>query len=229
MNTEKTTQIQCPFCGQTQEVQLCTTLQAQSQPEQVEALKTNRLNWVECKGCQKHFRVDPPLIYSDLKRNILIHWIPETRTTSRAAIQESFEESLLELGKALPENNPSVTVRLVFTRVELIELIFMLEAGLEQRVIEQIKYTIHSRNPSVANPQTHRLLLNTQDSTDEDLLFALQHIETQSLERIIRYDRAEYQELYTLYQEDPTEFIDMFPGPYISARELLLEEQQQPE
>ena len=228
MSKEKATQIRCPFCGQTREVQLCTAIQAQAHPEKVEALKANRLNWVECEGCRKHFRVDPPLIYSDPQKNILIHWIPETRTTSKETIQESFEQSLHQLSKNLPAEE-APTVRLVFTRVELIELILMLEAGLEQRVIEHIKYTIHSRNPRAADPRTYRLLLNAQDSTDEDLLFALQHIQTQSLEKIIRYSRGEYQELYALYQEDPTEFTDMFPGPYISARELLLEELQEPE
>jgi len=41
----------------------------------------------------------------------------------------------------------------------------------------------------------------------------------------LRYGREAYQSLFDLFNENEDEFVDMFPGPYISARHLLLEEQ----
>jgi hypothetical protein len=62
-----------------------------------------------------------------------------------------------------------------------------------------------------------------QDSTDEELCFVTQNIENQTLGSLLRYGRAAYQSMEELYTENPEEFLEMFPGPYISARDLLLE------
>jgi hypothetical protein len=74
------------------------------------------------------------------------------------------------------------------------------------------------------DPKKFRLLLNVQDSTDDELCFVMQDVESQTLGEILRYGRPAYQSMVDLYDENSEEFLDMFPGPCISARNLLLED-----
>ena len=41
---------------------------------------------------------------------------------------------------------------------------------------------------------------------------------------MLRYGRAAYESICELCNESPDEFLEMFPGPCISARNLLLDE-----
>ncbi len=224
MSKSKTYNITCPSCGTQQEIELHETLNAATDPELKQALLENRLNRVACADCDTTFRVDMPLLYSDPSHNILIHWIPETKTLSREQIIDDFDESLEQINGMLPADIKAPSVRLVLTRVELVELLFMIEAGMNPRVVEYVKYSIYTRNMEMVDPAKYRLLLNVQDSTDEELLFAMQNIETQELDKVLRYGRAAYDSMCELYKESPDEFIEMFPGPCISARNLLLDD-----
>jgi len=227
MSKRKTYNITCPSCGTQQEVELCESINVATEPELKLALLENRLNRVACTDCEASFRVDMPLLYSDPAHNILIHWIPETKTLTRQQIIDDFDESLEQINELLPPDIKAPSVRLVLTRVELVELVFMIEAGLNQRVVEYVKYSIHTRNMEMVDPAKFRLLLNVQDSTDEEFLFAMQNIETQELGKVLRYGRAAFDSMCELYKESPEEFTEMFPGPCISARNLLLDDAEE--
>lgn len=220
----KTFNIKCPSCGVPQNVELYEAVNVAAEPELKQALLENRLNRVECIDCDTSFRVDMPLLYSDPEHNILIHWIPETETMSKEEIIEDFDRSLEQINAMLPDDITPPSVRLVLTRVELVELVFIIEAGLNERVVEYVKYSIHTRNLEKVDPEKFRLLLNVQDSTDDELCFVMQDVESQALGKVLRYGRAAYESMCDLYSETPEEFLEMFPGPCISARNLLLED-----
>ena len=220
----KTFNIKCPSCGVPQDVELCESVNVATEPELKQAILENQLNRVECIDCDAGFRVDMPLLYSDPSHDILIHWIPETETLTQEQIIEDFDQSLEQINEMLPPDIAVPNVRLVLNRVELVELIFMIEAEMNERVVEYVKYSIYTRNLEKIPPQKFRLLLNVQDSTDEELCFVLQDAESQTLGKELRYGRAAYQSMCELYDETPEEFIEMFPGPCISARNLLLED-----
>lgn len=224
MSKSKTFNIKCPSCGIQQDVELHEMVDVSTEPELKQALLENRLNRVSCTDCDAGFRVDMPLLYSDPKHNVLIHWIPETKALPKERIIEDFDQSLEEINEMLPPDIAVPNVRLVLTRVELVERIFMIEAGLNERVVEYVKYSIHTRNMGMVDPKKFRLLLNVQDSTDEELFFVMQDVETHELGKELRYGRAAYRSMCELYDESPEEFIEMFPGPCISARDLLLDE-----
>jgi hypothetical protein len=223
MSAQKTYTIRCPQCGHTQNVELYDSIQVAQQPELKTALFENRLNRVTCGGCDASFRLDKPLLYHDADRNILIHWMPDT-AVSRDEILDEFDRSMEELRDALPEDMEPPRVRLVFDRVELVELIFIVEAGMDERVVEYIKYTVHMQNMKRLPPDKKQLLLNLQDSTADELLFAVRDLESAELEEILRYPREAYRSVRKMYQDNPDEFIELFPGPYINARTALLEE-----
>ncbi|NNJ70611.1 MAG: hypothetical protein HKP10_04905, partial [Kiritimatiellales bacterium] len=167
MSISRTVNITCPSCGTPQDVQLYDAVNVGTDPQLKDALMHNQLNRVECPDCELSFRVDLPMLYNDPARKILIHWVPETEETAREQILEEFDRSMEEMNSAMPDDIELPGVRLVLSRVELVELIFLIEAGLNQRVVEYVKYSVFTRNVEKVDPHTHRLLLNVQDSTDE--------------------------------------------------------------
>lgn len=223
MSTRKTYAIRCPKCRHEQQVELYEAINVAQQPELKTALFENRLNRIQCESCEASFRIDKPLLYHDADRNILIHWMPDS-VVSREEILDEFDRSMEELRSVLPPDIEPPRVRLVFTRAELVELIFIIEAGMEERVVEYIKYTIHTQNMKRVPPAEKQLLLNVQDSTGDELLFAVQNVATLELEDVLRYPRSGYRSVREMYQKKPDEFLELFPGPYISARAALLEE-----
>lgn len=226
MSISRTVNISCPSCGTQQDVELYDAINVEIEPELKDALMLNQLNRVECSDCELSFRVDLPMLYTDPKNNIMIHWVPETEEATRGQILEEFEQSLEQMNELLPPDTEMPKVRLVTSRVELVELIFLIEAGLNHRVVEYVKYSIYTRNLESIDPHKYRLLLNVQDSTDEEFCFVKQDAISQQLGEILRYGRDAYKSMCELYDENPDEFMDMFPGPCISARNLLLEEEE---
>ena len=224
MSRSNTYTIACPSCGRQQDVELYEAINVETDPELKMALMENRLNRVECRDCDASFRVDMPLLYNDPKNKILIHWMPEREGMTRDQIIEDFDETLEGINEVLPDDIAAPKMRLVLTRVELVELIFMIEAGLNQRVVEYVKYSIYTRNMEKLDPHKYRMLLNVGDSTEDELCFVMQDIESLELNNVLRYGRAAYQSMCELFAESPDEFMEMFPGPCISARNLLLEE-----
>jgi hypothetical protein len=226
MSISRTVNISCPSCGTTQDVQLYESINVEADPQLKDALMHNQLNRITCADCDADFRVDLPLLYNDPKHHILIHWVPETDEASREEILEEFERSIEEMNQAVPGDIDLPSVRLVLSRVELVELIFLTEKGLNQRVVEYVKYSIYTRNMDKVDPHRHRLLLNVEDSTDEELCFVVQDVDSQELGTILRYGRSAYRSMADLYDENAEEFLEMFPGPCISARNLLLEDEE---
>lgn len=222
----KTYTIRCPKCAHEQRVELYDSIHVAQEPELKTALLENRLNRVQCEDCDAEFRVDKPVLYHDADRNILIHWMPES-CASRDEIIDEFDSSLAELHSSIPEGMDAPRVRLVFTRVELVELIYILEASMEQRVVEHIKYTIYSQNLGRVPPEEKELLLNVQDSTADELLFAVRNLESGALEKVLRYPRKSYHAVKEMYKSNEEEFLELFPGPYISARSTLLGETEE--
>lgn len=225
MSRSKKYNITCPTCGLSQEVELYESVNADTEPQLKDALMHNWLNRVECPDCGGTFRVDMPLLYSDPKHNMLIHWMPESADLPREKILEEFDETLDEINEIMPDDVSVPRVRLVLSRVELVELIYLIEAGFNQRVVEYVKYSIYTRNLEKVAPGQYRLLLNVEDSTEDELCFVMQDVGSQELGGVLRYGRAAYQSMCELYEENPDEFVDMFPGPCISARNLLLDEE----
>lgn len=226
MSISKTVNICCPSCGTHQDVELYDSINVQADPQLKDALMQNQLNRVDCIDCTACFRVDMPLLYNDPGKQILIHWVPETGHITREQILEEFDQSMEEMNAMVPPDIELPNVRLVMTRVELVELVFMIEAGMNQRVVEYVKYSIHTRNMEKLDPHKFRLLLNVQDSTETELCFVVQDVMEQTLGQVLQYGRAAYNSMCELYDESPEEFIEMFPGPCISAGNLLLDDNE---
>lgn len=230
MSQQNTYPIRCPKCGQEQTVSLYDAINVKEEPALRAQLMENRLNSVTCAACGFAFRVDKNLVYSDPDRKLLVFWVP-TAEIDYSRGEEQFISLLGDLSRLLPDDVNAPSVHLVFTRTELVERIFLLEAGLDERLIEYIKYTLYTRNASRLDPATKVLLFNATDSTPEHLCFVVQDVATRKFEAMLQYSREAYDGLHEAFSVDEksTDLLELFPGPHICARTLLLREQAEPE
>ncbi len=225
MSEQYNYRINCPQCNTEQEVVLYEAINVDEQPELRELLMQNQLNVIQCTKCQYHFRIDKPLVYKDPARRAMIYWIP-TPDDATDKGEEQFQTYMEGITQLLPDDIDLPQVQLVFSRVELVERIFMLEEGLDERIVEYIKYLIYTKNIERVDSSTKRLLCNTQDSTAEILYFVIQDMATNQLEGMLEYKRAAYTAFFEMFDQDDhvPDLMELFPGPYISARHLILHE-----
>ncbi len=214
----KTYSIRCPRCSVQVDAELYESLDVREDPSLRDALLGNRINQVTCPECSFVFRVDKDLVYHDPGRRLLICCAAAGNAEDNATLG-----ALLAL---LPEDLREQGFHLVSNRTELIERIFLAEAGLDARIIEYIKYTIYSRNRERLDPAAKALLFNAQDSTDEHLCFVVQDVATRKLEAMLQYGRDAYTALQETFSgaRESSGLMELFPGPRISARTLLLDE-----
>ncbi len=225
MSQVNTYTIGCPQCRQVQAVELYQSINLETDPELRAALLGNQLNAVTCQACGFRFIVDGPLLYNDRHNGFMVYWLPlNGRTVDEG--QQEFRQYIEIMHKMMPEQPDPPTLHLVFTRSELVEKIFLLEENLDERVIEYVKYTMYTKNIERVDPRTKVLLFDAEDSTPERLVFVVQDAATRKLECALEYQRAAYASLVEMFDHDDqtANLLELFPGPYVSARELLLKE-----
>jgi ribosomal protein S27E len=225
MSQSKAYDIRCPKCAHEQQVELFDAINVTIEPALREALMRNQLNAVTCAGCGFTFQVHKPLLYHDAKRKFMIYWLPIPDGAEEAGEQQ-FAGVLLQL-TAQAEGASLPPVHLVFNRVELVERIFLLEAGLDERLIEYAKHMMYLNNTGKLDPARKALLFNAQDSTPKNLCFVVQDTTTRQMEAVLHYPRQTYAALAEMFRADDKQRMlrELFPGPHISARTLL---RQQP-
>lgn len=221
MSITRSYPIRCPKCKAEAGFELYDSVNVAEDPELRDALIGSRLNSVECPSCQFKYRVDKPLLYIDPIRGFSVWWTNEGAAQPEKATDE-YRRMLASL-QAAP-GQLDLKPHLVYERVELIERIFLLEAGFDERVIEYIKYLVYSKNSRKVNPVSKRLLLNEQRPDDGNLCFAVQDVKTRRIEGVLQYDRKMVAEVEAMFAGNPTNpLAELFPHPYISARRLMLD------
>jgi hypothetical protein len=225
MSEKKPYTIKCPKCGEQNEVQLFESINVRQEPELRDQLMANKINEVACSACAFSFRVDKPLLYIDQDHALMIYLIPASEQQYETG-EDQFNEFLRNMLGLLPVDFRAPEVQLVFSRIELIERIFLTEAGLNPRIIEYIKHKIYAQNGAKIPPEAKAILFNAQDSNEENLCFVVQDITTRKFEAVLHYQRETYDALDEMFAdgEKSADLMELFPGPYISARRLFLED-----
>jgi hypothetical protein len=221
MSVARSYPLRCPSCSKEFEADLHDSINRAENPELRDALVENRVNTVTCPGCSFGFRVDKDLLYHDPEGRFMVYW----NATGEARIVEAQREFQMLLA-ALPPGGPELpNLHLVLSRIELIERIFLLELGLNPRLIEYIKHLVYTNNRVKIDPNLKRILFNAKDSTDELLCFVVQDVQSGQLEQALTYSRKAYQSLAEMFDRDDQtpSLMELFPGPAINARRLLLD------
>ncbi|HMO52449.1 MAG TPA: CpXC domain-containing protein [Kiritimatiellia bacterium] len=227
MSEKQPYQIKCPKCGHTQQVDLHESLNVGRDPELRDLLMANKINEVTCASCGFAFRVDKPIVYIDPDHQILIYLIPASERQYDTG-EDQFNEFIRNMLSMLPADFRAPEVQLVFSRTELIERIFLIEAGLNPRIIEYIKHRIYGQNGKRIPPETKAILFNAEDSNEDNLCFVVQDIPSRKFEAVLQYARETYTALDEMFNdtEKTADLIELFPGPYFSARRLFLQDPQ---
>lgn len=230
MSQKRKHEIACPLCGKEQPVELWDSINVDSEPELREALLLNRINRVECAGCRKSFRVDKPLIYRDREQDVFIHFDPLVGGRTLPEAEKSFRDAMAELNRLLPKDVLPPEAHLVVEWSELIERIFLLEEGLDARLVEHVKYMMFQQNADKLPADKKNLLFDAQDSTDEQLCFVVQDAATKKLEAVLNFSRADYEALVNVFDSgDQLALLEeQFPGPYLSGRLRYLQDLAEP-
>ncbi len=220
--------IQCPQCQAELSVELFDSINVLEAPALRDELMANQLNAVQCPHCDFSFRVDKQLLYNDPERRVMIYWFPGHEDAYNQN-REEFLRMMDALGNALPDDFDPPVVHLVFTRTELVERIYLLEADLNERIVEYIKYMMYSRNLEKMDPRRKAILFNAEDSTEDALCFVTQDLETMQLDGMLEFDRTAYEGLLEMFDdEEKTEHLmSLFPGPHVSARSMLIQDENQ--
>ena len=228
MSEQSTYIISCPKCQEAQSVDLYDSVNVAKDPELKERLLSNQLNRVTCGPCELDFRVDKNLLYTDPAHRAMVYLMPCTLAELDRA-REEFEATTQVVGHILPGDVEAPELHLVIDRTELVEKIFLFEAGVNDRLIEYIKYMIYVRNPEAVDPRTQQLLFNAQDSTDESMVFVVRNLASGAFENVLQYDRKAYEALAAALVDSDDQaavIMEMFPGPHISARAHILAEEE---
>ncbi|MCC5849625.1 MAG: CpXC domain-containing protein [Verrucomicrobia bacterium] len=217
--------IRCPKCGSQQDELLYDSIDVGKEPDLRRQLLENKLNAVTCNECGHQFRIDKNLLYHDSRAGWMIYMNP-TSVEKYDEAESEFRQVLDDLRSVMPSDQKMPEVDLVLSRIELVERIFVREAGFHPKVIEYVKYLIYTQNLDQFLPEDKALLLNGQECNEEQLCFVVQDVNTHKLETLMHYKREAYDSLLELLQQDGELSLanQLFPGPYVSARAYLMQE-----
>ncbi len=198
-------------------VEVREVIHAADEPELRDAIFADRLNVVECDACHWRFRIDTPVFYLDPGRRFAVWWVPDG-----ANRKEEVAEQFRAMESSCAAAAPDFRMHLAYERRELVERILVCEAGLDPRLIEYVKYMIHSRNPSRADPAACRLYYAGEAGGPGHLRFVVVDTATGRLTGALDYPREGFEAAAGLFQGRPSApLTELFPGPHLDARQLL--------
>ena len=228
MSQKNTYPIVCPKCQHQDRVELYDAINLAEDAELRDELLTNKLNAITCTSCGFAFRIDKNLLYHDPENHLMIYLF-DCPTDEYESAQTEFIETTSGISQALPADVTPPQVHFVINRSQLIERIFLHEAGLNERIIEYIKLQIYTRSSEAADPENKILLFNAEDSTGDDLCFVIQDEESGKLEGMLTYKREAYDAFTEMFEKDDEvgNIFELFPGPYINARATLLAQDEE--
>lgn len=226
-------QLQCPACGAQTGVTVNHTITDDS-PE-LKALLDGTLGVAQCPGCGQKLNVPTQFIYRD-STNPCIYVLAAERPPEDQ--QDAFALRVDECATAMAQQNgmERPQVRLLFSRPEFIEKIFLHRAGLDDRVIEYAKYQLLTGGAEYSlDLHLHRLLYDFGHSTEQQLVFIIFLRKTKRPLRLLHVPMEEYRQLAQEIANNPqlrTELDHLFPGCMVDVDlifdKLRAQSRQQP-
>ncbi len=136
MSEKENTSVSCPECGTETEVAVWKTLNTEHDPEAKKAVIDGTLFKFTCPECGNVHMLNYPLLYHDAARNVFIYYVNSEDSAKEVV------SSIAEAEKLLKKTNQSdkYTTRIVTSPEELREKALIFDTGLDDRVIEVIKF-----------------------------------------------------------------------------------------
>lgn len=132
MSMERKEKITCPNCEAKNDFIVWQSLNGDIDPEAKQQLLNGTLFNFKCKKCGYESKVNYPILYHDMKHNVMIHCVPEEE------VEEAYK-GFIESENAIDIKLPNYTKRIVTNHNSLREKAIIFENELDDRIIEIIK------------------------------------------------------------------------------------------
>jgi len=219
--------IECPHCLSVQQVCPITVLRPDDKA--LGDLMAGKLNLVQCAECDSSFPLNVPILFRDDDSSFLIYLLPLEDNTE----WETAEKQVARIAHTVfgQDSSSAPTCRLVLMHRDFIEKIAIHQRGLDDRIIEYVKFQLY-KNPNFAgelDPVRHRLLFDFSPAADDTVSFIVFDRESSDATAGTHLAMEDYLEVEKTFFGNiklKAEFEALFPGHYVSVDRLLDEQMQ---
>lgn len=162
-------EVTCPKCNTKHPFMMWESINTMLDPEMKQAVRDKSAFLFECPECGTKTNTDYPTLYHQMEDRIMIHYVQT----------DEDEDSIKNMLKGDGENSmfkdmldADYLIRIVRSQNEFLEKLHILDAGLDDRVIEVIK-TIVWASFNEAHPEYDDIKLLYCRDNDEDSLVIL--------------------------------------------------------
>lgn len=211
--------VPCPNCGAHQTLTATTTVRPGE--EALEELFRGNLNKAECADCATEFLIQTPILFRDDERRFLVYCLPVDNKHADEQIEEQMETLTDEVFSEF-ESDEIPDCRLTLNRRHFIEKIAVHLNGLDDRLIEYIKYQLYQRGD--IDPVRSELLYNFSNQDESVIPFILFDRETGKASAGANIPRDVYDELAETFASDEgmvEEIEKLFPSYNVTVDKLL--------
>jgi len=160
--------IKCPKCGTQQEVEQTSVIH--NNTPQLKQLLEGSLNKFSCTKCHTQFYLETPLFFRDDKQRYYIYFIPLQDKTKWSEAQITMNK-VIKQAFANDTNKIPPDCRLTIDRKQFIEKIAIHNNGLDDRIVEYIKYQLYNnKNEKKAIDNMRYELLYDFSAQDSEIL-----------------------------------------------------------
>lgn len=128
--------ITCPKCGCEADFTIWSSINTVLDPDMFEKVRTGEAFAFTCPECGNVADVDYGFLYHQMDARMMIYYVPEPSEVEKAYDMFRGDNKITGMFKEEQEN---YLYRIVRTKNELIEKLFIFDAGLDDRAIEIIK------------------------------------------------------------------------------------------
>lgn len=199
----KVTKLECPNCSAKGEKEIAKRICVSQHPELKEDILNGSFFEWECPNCKDRFFIEDVFLYNDDENKFMIYLI--------SGYDERFQEvpTLLKTKKEYDTDNSILRVTSSF--IEFVEKIRILQAGLDDRVIETVKAVYSQVYYQSHKENVYNMIFERVDENN-NLVFAviLQESEFAAEIPIEAYEqtKTDFTPLYTDVKDDAFVMID---------------------
>lgn len=136
MSRHSVENITCPKCGQESELMIWSSINTVLDPEMYEKVRTGEAFVFRCANCGHVANVDYCCLYHQMNDEMMIYYVPDPEKVEEAYNMFRGDSKVAEMMGKLQQN---YLYRIVQSKNELREKLFIFDAGLDDRAIEIIK------------------------------------------------------------------------------------------
>jgi hypothetical protein len=159
--------ISCPRCKRACTAVIWNTVNVTVDPALRQRVMDSSINTVTCANCKQKINVDTDLLYHDMDHTFLI-WLVQPDRPVPFSLPDSFLKSMSQW--------QSHRLRFVSSHHQLVEKIKIFEAGLNDFLIEAMKFVLWSQSvpeKCITDDSMYFCALDNQSSAHARLLFEL--------------------------------------------------------